>query len=45
VLDHRLLPPGIDLYGAFIKALAAHVDNGNSFTPAPIKASQSTALL
>jgi len=28
VLDHRLLPPGTDLYGAFIKALAAHVDNG-----------------
>ncbi len=28
VLEHRLLPPGSDLYGAFIKALAAHVDEG-----------------
>jgi hypothetical protein len=28
VVEQRLLPPGSDLYGAFIKALAAHVDEG-----------------
>jgi hypothetical protein len=28
VLDHRLLPPGSDLRGAFVKALAAHADAG-----------------
>jgi hypothetical protein len=28
VLEHRLLPPGNDLRGAFVKALAAHVDEG-----------------
>jgi len=28
VLEQRLLPPGSDLYGAFVKTLAAHVDEG-----------------
>jgi hypothetical protein len=28
VLEHRLLPPGSDLRGAFVKALAAHADAG-----------------
>ena len=28
ILEQRLLAPGSDLYGAFIKALSAHVDDG-----------------
>jgi len=28
IVEHRLLPPNTDLYGAFIKALAHHVDEG-----------------
>ena len=28
VLEHRLLAPGSDLRGAFVKALAAHVEEG-----------------
>ncbi len=28
VIEHRLLPADTDLYGVFIKALAAHVDDG-----------------
>ena len=28
ILEHRRLEPGSDLHGAFVKALAAHVDDG-----------------
>lgn len=28
VLEHRLLAPGTDLRGEFVKALAAHVEGG-----------------
>ena len=31
VLEHRLLAPGSDLRGAFVKALAAHVEEGWQF--------------